>query len=82
VVVASLPFAPEIVIPTVRAMARLDLGMTKRYGFKPSFNQTYEVPDSPTGKTPDSAERQRTLQRARVDDSRSLVARSLASSPT
>jgi hypothetical protein len=49
VVVASLPFAPEIVIPTVRTMARLDLGMTKRYGFKPSFNQTYEMPDSPTG---------------------------------
>jgi hypothetical protein len=49
VVVASLPFAPEIVIPTVRAMARLDLGMTKRYGFKASFNQTYEVPDSSTG---------------------------------
>jgi hypothetical protein len=49
VVLASLPFAPEIVIPTVRAMARLDLGMTKRYGFKPSFNQTYTVPDSPTG---------------------------------
>jgi hypothetical protein len=48
-VVASLPFAPEIVIPTVRAMAGLDLGMTKRYGFKPSFNRTYEVPDSPTG---------------------------------
>ena len=40
VVLASLPFAPEIVIPTVRAMARLDLGATKRYGFKPSFNQT------------------------------------------
>ena len=49
VVLASLPFAPEIVIPTVRAMARLDLGMAKRYGFKPSFNQTYAVPDSPTG---------------------------------
>jgi len=49
VAVASLPFAPEIVIPTIRAMARLDLGMTKRYGFKPSFNQTYPVPDSPTG---------------------------------
>jgi len=49
VVVASLPFAPEIVIPTVRAMAALDLGMTQRYGFKPSFNQTYVVPDSPTG---------------------------------
>jgi hypothetical protein len=49
VAVASLPFAPEIVIPTIRAMAQLDLGMTKRYGFKPSFNQTYEVPGSPTG---------------------------------
>jgi hypothetical protein len=49
VVVASLPFAPEIVIPTVRAMARLDLGSTKRYGFKPSFNQTYCVRTSPTG---------------------------------
>ena len=49
VVLASLPFAPEIVIPTIREMARLDLGMTKRYGFKPSFNQTYAVPDSPTG---------------------------------
>ena len=49
VVVASLPFAPEIVIPTVRAMAQLDLGMTKRYGFKASFNETYEVPDSSTG---------------------------------
>jgi len=49
VVVASLPFAPEIVIHTVRAMAQLDLGATKRYGFKPSFNETYEVPDSSTG---------------------------------
>jgi hypothetical protein len=49
VVVASLPFAPDIVIPTIRAMARLDLGMTARYGFKPSFNETYEVPKSATG---------------------------------
>ena len=49
VVVASLPFAPEIVIPTVRAMVRLDLGATERYGFKPSFNQTYKVPESATG---------------------------------
>jgi hypothetical protein len=49
VVVASLPFAPEIVIPTLRAMAELDLGATKRYGFKPSFNAMYAVPDSPTG---------------------------------
>ena len=49
VVVASLPFAPEIVIPTVRAMAQLDLGATKRYGFKPSFNRTYAVAGQPDG---------------------------------
>ena len=49
VVVASLPFAPEIVIPTIRAMVKLDLGATTRYGFWPSFNQTYAVPDSPRG---------------------------------
>ena len=49
VVVASLPFAPEIVIPTARHFARLDLGMTSPYGFKPSFNQTFAVQDSPTG---------------------------------
>jgi hypothetical protein len=49
VVVASLPFAPEIVIPTVRQFARMSLGMTQPYGFKPSFNQTFTVHDSPTG---------------------------------
>ena len=49
VVVASLPFAPEIVIPTARHFARLKLGMTAPYGFKPSFNQTFIVEDSPTG---------------------------------
>jgi hypothetical protein len=48
-VVASLPFAPEIVIPTVRHLAGLHLGMTRRYGFKPSFNQTFAVADNPTG---------------------------------
>jgi hypothetical protein len=49
VVVASLPFAPEIVIPTVRHMATLEVGIDSRYGFKPSFNETYAVPDSPKG---------------------------------
>ena len=49
VVVASLPFAPEIVIPSIRAMSRLNLGATKRYGFKASYNPTYEVPGSPAG---------------------------------
>jgi Uncharacterized protein conserved in bacteria len=49
VVVASLPFAPEIVIPTVRQFEQMDLGMTGTYGFKPSFNQSFVVPNSPTG---------------------------------
>ncbi|MER9757853.1 hypothetical protein NKJ46_31470 [Mesorhizobium sp. M0166] len=49
VVVASLPFAPEIVIPTVWHFARMKLGMTRLYGFKPSFNQTYKVEGSDTG---------------------------------
>lgn len=49
VVIASLPFAPEIVIPTVRNFARMNLGMTRLYGFKPSFNQTFGVEGSPTG---------------------------------
>jgi hypothetical protein len=47
VVVASLPFAPEIVVPTVRHLASLDLGMTKVYGFKPSFNRTFAVETPP-----------------------------------
>jgi hypothetical protein len=49
VVVASLPFAPDIVIPTMQRFARMDLGMTAKYGFHPSFNQSFAVPDSPTG---------------------------------
>jgi hypothetical protein len=49
VVVASLPFAPEIVIPTARHFARMELGMTRLYGFKPSFNQSFVVDDSPAG---------------------------------
>ena len=49
VVVASLPFAPEIVIPSVRHFAGLNLGMTTPYGFKPSFNESFAVEESPTG---------------------------------
>ena len=49
VVVASLPFAPEIVVPTVCHLAGLKLGgQDRRYGFKPSFNQTL-----PRGRQPD-----------------------------
>jgi hypothetical protein len=46
---ASLPFAPEIVIPTVKHFEQMELGMTARYGFKPSFNETFVVESSPTG---------------------------------
>lgn len=49
VAVASLPFAPEIVIPTVRNFAQMNLGMTRLYGFKPSFNQTYATEGSEEG---------------------------------
>lgn len=49
VVVASLPFAPEIVVPTIRNFAQMNLGMTRLYGFNPSFNQSFAVKDSPTG---------------------------------
>ncbi|WP_322885118.1 glucoamylase family protein [Sinorhizobium medicae] len=49
VVVGSLPFAPEIVIPTVWNFAQMQLGMTRLYGFKPSFNQTFAVEGSETG---------------------------------
>ena len=49
VVIASLPFAPEIVVPTIRNFGRMKLGMTRLYGFKPSFNQSYTMEDSPTG---------------------------------
>lgn len=49
VAIASLPFAPEIVIPTIRNFEALHLGMTGKYGFKPSFNPTFKVPESETG---------------------------------
>jgi hypothetical protein len=49
VVVASLPFAPEIVVPTVKHFAELELGVTGKYGFKPSFNQSFVVETSQTG---------------------------------
>src|SRR5215813_5177430 len=49
VVIASLPFAPEIVIPTIRHFEQMNLGMTKKYGFKPSFNESFANSDSSTG---------------------------------
>jgi hypothetical protein len=45
-VAASLPFAPEIVLPTLRHFDRAFPEMVSRYGFKCSFNPTF-----PSGKT-------------------------------
>jgi hypothetical protein len=43
-VVASLPFAPEIVLPTVRHLNELRLRETNPYGFKATFNPTFPDP--------------------------------------
>jgi hypothetical protein len=44
-VVSSLPFAPDIVIDTVRhAIERLDLKRRTSYGFDASFNATFPLP--------------------------------------
>jgi hypothetical protein len=40
-VVASLPFAPEIVLPTIRAIDAMGLGRTSPYGFEATFNPTF-----------------------------------------
>jgi hypothetical protein len=40
-VVASLPFAPEIVLPTIDHFNRLRLCVANPYGFKASFNPTF-----------------------------------------
>ncbi len=49
VAVASLPFAPEIVRPTALHFQALDIGMKDSYGFKASFNPTFEVERSQCG---------------------------------
>ncbi len=49
VVAASLPFAPQIVLPTLKKFNTLDLGLMDSYGFKTSFNPTFEVEGSSCG---------------------------------
>jgi hypothetical protein len=48
-VVASLPFAPEIVLPTIKHFDEMHLGMLAPYGFKATFNRTFPVPGSDFG---------------------------------
>jgi hypothetical protein len=40
-VVTSLPFAPEIVLPTIEYFSRLPLGLELPYGFAATFNATF-----------------------------------------
>ena len=46
-VIASLPFAPEIVLPTVEDFIRWERAGVHRYGFKATFNPTFPVPGFP-----------------------------------
>jgi hypothetical protein len=48
-VIASLPFAPEIVLPTVADFTRWQVGEAHQYGFKAAFNSTFPVPGFPNG---------------------------------
>ncbi len=43
-VVASLPFAPEIVLPTLHALSHHPLHLTSRYGFRATLNETFPAP--------------------------------------
>jgi hypothetical protein len=40
-VVASLPFAPEIVVPTIRHIDAMGVGQQSPYGFEATFNPTF-----------------------------------------
>jgi hypothetical protein len=42
-VVASLPFAPEIVLPTIENYERMNLREAQEYGYKATFNPTFPV---------------------------------------
>ena len=44
-VVASLPFAPEIVMPAIRYFHDIELKQSDSYGFKATFNPTFPVKD-------------------------------------
>jgi hypothetical protein len=46
-VVASLPFAPELVVPTIEHFNRIRLADDHPYGFKATFNPTFRGGDGP-----------------------------------
>ncbi|SFN99789.1 hypothetical protein SAMN05216332_103135 [Nitrosospira briensis] len=42
-VVASLPFAPDVVLPTIENYERMNLREAQEYGYKATFNPTFPV---------------------------------------
>jgi hypothetical protein len=42
-VVASLPFAPEIVLPAIENFERMSLRKDQMYGYKATFNPTFPI---------------------------------------
>ncbi|MBV8384547.1 MAG: hypothetical protein JOZ63_18335, partial [Planctomycetaceae bacterium] len=48
-VVASLPFAPEIVRPTIAHFENMNWGMSEEFGFRASFNRGFPVDGSDYG---------------------------------
>ena len=48
-VVASLPFAPEIVRPTIAHYENMNWGMSEEFGFRASFNRGFPVDGSDYG---------------------------------
>jgi hypothetical protein len=53
-VAASLPFAPEIVLPALQYFDDLNLRLANTYGYKATFNPTFprETPDAPSWVSP------------------------------
>ena len=45
--VASLPFAPEIVLPAIRHFSTLSLGFHRPYGLRATFNPSFPADSSP-----------------------------------
>lgn len=43
--IASLPFAPEIVVPTIEAYRKMEIQISNSYGYKATFNQTFPTDD-------------------------------------
>ena len=46
-VVASLPFAPEIVLPTIKNFEKMELGMQEPFGFPTDTKLSHSIDSGP-----------------------------------